>query len=129
MKQHEVANWVKSGPAPELLNAAEKLGRELQQKRLTTSQIRQVFSRLKSVEAKGYKGAQRTEFMMLKPYIAYAAGRPGSSEGTRILKEKVTWGIDAVLADDKNTAEEQRFYNFCKFFEAVLAYHRAHGGK
>ncbi|NLX18172.1 MAG: type III-A CRISPR-associated protein Csm2, partial [Desulfobulbus sp.] len=40
----------------------------------------------------------------------------------------MTWGIDAVLEGDSET-ETQRFNHFCKLFEAVLAYHRAHGGK
>lgn len=128
MDENQVKQWIRKGPSPDLLQAAESCGRELQKEKLTTSQIRQVFSKLKSIEAKGYKNeSQRIEFMMLKPYIAYAASRPGSAKGTKILKEKVSWAIDAVLEDPAN--EKQCFYNFCKFFEAILAYHRAYGGK
>nr|WP_320012210.1 type III-A CRISPR-associated protein Csm2 [uncultured Desulfobulbus sp.] len=153
-KEH-VVSWIKNGPDPKYVNEAEDFGRYLaselrnaikkdkfgkpQQDKwgntktvdesVTTSQIRQVFSKLKTIEAKGFTSAkQRTEFMMLKPYFAYAAGRQNKT-GLDRLKERVIWGIDAVLAPDSETSEEQRFYNFCKFFEAVLAYHRAAGGK
>ena len=134
MLKEEVRRWVNDGPAPEIINAARKFGEQINEKGLTTSQIRQVFSKLKSIEAKGYM-QQRSEFMMLKPFIAYAAGRQRKVQGLQDLKDRVTWGIDAVLdvkeADEKkHLAEEQkRFRNFCKFFEAILAYHRAVGGK
>ena len=49
------------------------IGRE---QHVTTSQIRQIFGKLKSIEAKGYDNDEtRTEFIMLKPLLAYAAGR------------------------------------------------------
>ena len=127
MNEQEVKSWVTSGPQPVLLNKAEELGKRLCDEKLTTSQIRQVFTKLKAIEAKGYV-EQKTEFMMLRPYIAYAAGRQIKVKGLQTFKEKITWGIDAVLAGDKET-EQSRFHNFCKFFEAVLAYHRASGGK
>jgi len=134
MQQEDVRRWIKDGPAPEIINAAKKFGEQIKKKGLTTSQIRQVFSKLKSIEAKGYMH-QRSEFMMLKPFIAYAAGRQSRVQGLQDLKDRVTWGIDTVLDvketdENKNLKEEQRrFRNFCKFFEAILAYHRAVGGK
>lgn len=134
MQQEEVMRWVKDGPAPETINAAKRFGEQIKEKGLTTSQIRQVFSKLKSIEAKGYMH-QRSDFMMLKPFIAYAAGRQSKVRGLQDLKDRVTWGIDAVLdvteTDEKKHLEEEqkRFQNFCKFFEAILAYHRASGGK
>ncbi|HDH97692.1 MAG TPA: type III-A CRISPR-associated protein Csm2 [Deltaproteobacteria bacterium] len=44
------------------------------------------------------------------------------------LKDRVNWGIDAVL-NGPVEEETKRFKNFCKLFEAILAYHKAHGGK
>lgn len=148
-----VENWIKKGPNTDCIINAEKFGKYIAldlkkavKKRkdgsvetypdgkpktvdesVTTSQIRQVFSKLKTIEAKGIEAdRQRTEFMMLKPYIAYASGRQKNT-GLDRLKERLTWAIDAVLEDPET--EKQRFYNFCKFFEAILAYHRAYGGK
>jgi len=127
MDNSQVKKWIEKGPSLSLLEATEDFGKSIAQGKgkLTTSQIRQIFTRLKALQAKGYAN-QRTEFMMLKPYIAYAAGRH-RSDGINALKEKITWGIEAVISGAPET-EELRFSNFCKFFEAILAYHRAHGG-
>ena len=128
MQEQQITSWVENGPQPDFLQAAEELGRDLKKNKLSTSQIRQVFTRLKSIEAKGYTG-RRTDFMMLKPYLAYAAGRQQKIRGLQTFKDKITCGIDAVLAGGSEAEEQQRFNNFCKLFEAVLAYHRASGGK
>jgi len=127
MDNRQVQQWIKDGPTPSLLQETENFGMSLVQQKLTTSQIRQVFSKLKNIEAKGFQ-TQRTEFMMLKPFIAYAAGRQKSVAGLQAFKEKISSAIDAVFDGDQES-EQIRFHNFCKLFEALLAYHRAHGGK
>ncbi len=129
MQKNEVEQWISSGPEPKLMDIAKEFGEEIKSSGLTTSQIRQVFSKLKSIEAKKYR-QQRTEFMMLKPFIAYAAGRQAKVNGLQKFKEKITWGINCVLdVHGDEIEEEKRFKNFCTFFEAILAYHRACGGK
>lgn len=125
MNDVDVKTWVENGPSPQLLEDTRMLGKRLAEKRLTTSQIRQVFTKLKAIEAKGYQD-QKIEFMMLKPFLAYAAGRQ-NNDGLREFKERMTSGIEAVIGGD-TAGESQRFKNFCKLFEAVLAYHKAHGG-
>lgn len=148
LTRKQVQNWIQKGPSNELLEETDRFGKYIavllkktdkrdktgnknedvsRDEIVTTSQIRQIFGKLKSIEAKGYGSpAQRSEFMMLKPLIAYAAGRHNKT-GLAKLKERVSWGIDAVL---EGTAEDelQRFKNFCLLFEAILAYHKAHGG-
>jgi CRISPR-associated protein Csm2 len=37
--------------------------------------------------------------------------------------------IDQVLQDADEVVIEKRFSNFAKLFEAILAYHKAYGGK
>ncbi|MBW1741475.1 MAG: type III-A CRISPR-associated protein Csm2 [Deltaproteobacteria bacterium] len=146
--KEQVEHWIQNGPSNELVTQTDKFGeyiaRQLkktdQRKKtgnnnediyrdeiVTTSQIRQIFGKLKSIEAKGFDSPeQRTEFMMLKPLIAYAAGRHDKT-GLDRLKERVCWGIDAVL-EGPPEQEPRRFKNFCRLFEAILAYHKAHGG-
>ncbi len=127
MNKQDVQQWIQYGPEPELVRKAEKFGRQLHKGKLTTSQIRQVFSKLKGIEAKGFL-ERRVDFIMLKPLMAYAASRQKAT-GLQDLKETVSWAIDeVVLAQDDNEALA-RFKNFCRFFEAVLAYHKAAGGK
>jgi CRISPR-associated protein Csm2 len=126
LAEQDVIHWIGNGPSPETIEQANRFGKDIS-KTVTRSQIRQIFTKLKSIEAKGYKESQqRLEFMMLKPYIAYAAGRH-KKLGLNELKKRLDWGIDAVLKNDVPD-EKQRFKNFCRLFEAILAYHRAHGG-
>jgi CRISPR-associated protein Csm2 len=127
MDTAQVEEWIKNGPNNSLLNVTEDFGKKLKDQGLTTSQIRQVFSKLKNIEAKGF-AQQRTEFMMLKPFIAYAAGRQQKVAGLQSFKTSISKAIDTVFADGESK-EETRFNNFCKLFEAILAYHRAHGGR
>jgi len=148
LEKEQVEKWVQDGPSLDLINQADEFGRyiaELLKKThpgdktndrkkdiakdetVTTSQIRQIFGKLKSIEAKGYNSAgQQTEFLMLKPLMAYASGRHNKT-GLERLKERIGWGIEAVLSGSEGD-KEQRFKNFCKMFEAILAYHKAHGG-
>ena len=145
----EVKEWVVQGPSLETINQVRLfgfyLGKTLKKAKVrnlkngkdkfvdesvTTSQIRQIFTKMKSIEAKGGLSdvTQRTDFLMLKPLLAYAVGRHKKT-GLDRLKERLDWGIDEVLSGSNEAEEQQRFNNFCKLFEAVLAYHRASGGK
>ncbi|MCX8042626.1 MAG: type III-A CRISPR-associated protein Csm2 [Desulfobacterota bacterium] len=125
MDKEKIKKWIQEGLTPESIKEAERFGKDIKEKDLTTSQIRQVFTKLKSIEAKGYR-ENKIEFLMLKPLLAYSAGRH-KKEGLKEFKDKITLAIDAVVegAEDE---QENRFKNFCKFFEAILAYHRSFGG-
>jgi CRISPR-associated protein Csm2 len=130
MKENEVKKWIQNGITVETISAVERFASEItnaekKAENVSTSQIRQIFTKLKSIEAKGYSG-QEVEFLMLKPMIAYTAGRH-KLERLNKLKKVVTAGIDAVTEADKEK-QKDHFNNFCRFFEAILAYHRAHGG-
>jgi len=102
-----------------LVEAAETLGPRLQRGRLTTSQIRNIYGMVKQMEMRGFDA---NEFVLLKPKLAYAAAR-ADTEGARTLKDVLTWAIDEVGSD------EAKFARFVDFFEAILAYHKAAGGK
>ncbi len=128
MEQRHVKHWIIKGPDNDLIERAKLLGKELNKGKLSTSQIRQVFTKLKGIEAKGYL-SKKVDFLMLKPLIAYAASRPPRPKGLQILKQKISWGIDEVVSANDDREALKRFKNFCRFFEAVLAYHKAAGGK
>ena len=106
---------IENGGEP-LVTAAEDLGRKLSGN-LNTSQIRKVYSAVKKIQMS--REFNRNELIMLKPKLAYASARNKSVEK---LKVALTEAIDHVDDNDK-------FKNFVDFFEAILAYHRAHGGE
>lgn len=128
MTTEQIRQWVVSGPSKGLIEKADEFGQKLKEQELTTSQIRQVFTKMKNIESKGLDQTRLGDFLMLKPFISYAAGRQDKCMGLQKLKGLVCDGIDCV-ADAKGEALQSHFRNFVKLFEAVLAYHRAAGGK
>jgi CRISPR-associated protein Csm2 len=106
--------------AEEIAVKALTSGRE----KVTTSQIRNIFGTVKSLEAKGMVSPEViSKLVLLKPKLAYAAGRHEKVQGMKVLQRVLSDAID--LVSEKN----DRFGMFCGFFEAILAYHKAHGGK
>ena len=107
--------------AKKMVECAEKLGKELKKGNVTTSQIRNAYGNMKKLEMLGWQDNRtRREVLLLKPRLAYAAGRHG--QGLAKLKEVMGHAIDAVH-------DEESFRRFCQFFEAIVAYHKAAGGK
>jgi len=118
----DITKWI-SEINQESIMFAEMFGIYLSLTDLTTSQIRNVFGAVKKMQIS--ETYEQTDFLMLKPRLFYAAQRKGT-EGSKEFANKIKVAIDAVInAVDKKKA----FDNFANFFEAILAYHRAAGGK
>lgn len=134
-----------------LITWAEKLGNGLAlNERLTTSQVRNFFGTVRQIQAvqaevepqprnnqEPARDTNRTQrlgdaphrqLMLLKPKLAYQAQRDKENrkgEGVMRLTEVLTPAIDLV-GRERNV---QHFHNFVEFFEAILAYHKAAGGR
>ena len=118
---------VRNDTAREMVQYAQRLGKELKQENVTTSQIRNAYGKMKKLEMFGWEGARtQREVLLLKPRLAYAAGRHGDKrkdqQGLYKLQEVMNQAIDSVT-------DEESFQRFCQFFEAIVAYHKAAGGK
>lgn len=111
--------WIKTGVNMDTVNFAEKFGKYLADNGLTTSQIRNIFGEIKRIQMKKFEYG-KSSFYLLKPKMAYAEQRNknGISELRRYFDK-----AHAVVTDDKT------FNNFVDFFEAILAYHKAFGGR
>jgi len=119
----ETIRKIIDGDTDLLVQKAEEIGRELKNKDLKTAQIRNIYGTVKKYEGQKFS-AEKTvsELTLLKPRLAYAAARERSVE---LLRDVLCDGIDAV----RGKRSEDSFKNFCKFFEAILAYYKAAGGK
>lgn len=112
-----------------LVEEADRLGKELVQNRLTTSQIRNIFGEVRSIEQDVSPTDQQLSLdvqrrlFMLKPKMAYQVGRFSNNHALQELVETLSKAIDWI-GNDKN-----RFQTFVNLFEAILAYHRRYGGK
>lgn len=92
---------------------------------LTTSQLRKFFGEVKRQQMMGY---DNTEFVMLKPKLAYAVGR-AKQNGKKFKSQKIE-DFYLVLADAIDKVEgsidkPKAFKNFITAFEAIVAYHKA----
>lgn len=123
------ASWITGGLNQEAIKYAEDFGRELA-RTLSTSQIRNVFGEVRRIQMKGQDATFESELILLKPKLAYARARKGTTgnEGAKDIEKVLGAAIDAVFAGDPKS-KYQRFENFANFFEAILAYHRSFGGK
>lgn len=84
--------------------------------KLTTNQLRKFFGEVKRQQMSGY---DQTDFVLLKPKLAYAVGRAKQKDSK--IKDFYVVISDAI---DK-VHNEQHFKNFIKIFEAIVAYHKA----
>lgn len=102
---------------------AEKVCRKIK-----TSQIRKIFGEIKDIEKELVGGGSwksiETDFYQLKPRLAHAKGRKLIPDEfydvIKISLNKVDVGTDIE--------RKENFKMFVKFLEAVVAYHKYHGG-
>ncbi|MEK7990282.1 MAG: type III-A CRISPR-associated protein Csm2 [Thiotrichaceae bacterium] len=116
--QHDVS------AAAKLVTCASDFGDYLANtKKVTTTQIRNAYGSMKKLEMAGWNEQTAQGLLLLKPRLAYAAGR--HKGGVKDLQEVISQAIDFVI----NTEDKKSFERFCQFFEAIVAYHKCHGGK
>jgi CRISPR type III-A-associated protein Csm2 len=81
---------------------------------LTTSQLRNIFSKIKPM-----KTAQQLQ--LVRPQLAYVAARQQKKEARNVISL-----LERIV---KEANDDQQVESFIKFFEAVVAYHKLHHGK
>ncbi len=119
IKDEELKAVILKGDAVTLNETADKLGRYYNQggerEKLSSSQIRGILDHLQRMAGFDPKAVQ-----LLRPKLAYAAGRhKGKVMELQKVADRAIQMIDGPGA----------FENFKDFFEAIVAYHRYHGGK
>lgn len=121
------------------LSALEQLGKDLARKEsesigdqrnqnrtrtieaMSTSQIRRFFGAVKRIQADfdNLKG----EIILLEPKLAYAVGRDENKSKIKKFYQEISPLLKAINEDEK------KFKNFVSIVEAIVAYHKVHGGK
>ncbi|WP_020562246.1 type III-A CRISPR-associated protein Csm2 [Methylosarcina fibrata] len=101
-------------------NLAKNIARDV-----STSQIRNAYGTVKKLEMQSvFTDKAHRELLLLKPKLAYARGRAQKKDAFKMLEDALGAAIDAV-----DVKQPETFKRFCNFFEAILAYHKANGGK
>lgn len=115
------ASWITNEASKELVDYAEEAGRFMAKNGLTNSKIRSIYGEIKRIQMGNFDN-EKSSFYLLKPKVAYALGRDDKNEGLRLFK--------MIFDRSSEDVSDQRSYqNFCGFIEAILAYHKAYGGK
>jgi CRISPR-associated protein Csm2 len=112
-----LAEW----DARNLVERADSIGRELKNKNVTTSQIRNFLDEVNRIEAENRRrrgSFDGSQVVFLDIQLAYAAGREDR------LKDFARLFSAAI----KQVRSKKDFDRFVKFTQAVVAYHRFHGG-
>lgn len=122
-----LADMVKNEVDEKFIDAAEQFGKYLVRQKLNTTQIRKIFGQVKKIEHLEDPKKFLPQLLMLLPIMAYTVER---NHQVQPLREVLEPAIKAVN-DAKDDPEEakKRFRLFCRGFEAIIAYHRAAGGR
>lgn len=93
-----------------------------------TSQLRAFYSavnriRVQSQQANGFSPEIERSLILLKPKLAYAAGRH------KTLKSFQSFMVQAIDGVVNSNGKKLALTNFFDLLEAVVAYHKFHGGK
>lgn len=121
----------------QLVIFASQTAERLVKDQLTRGQIRNIFTEVRKIEAlwdaEGVKKPEERDYnkalrrlVMLKPKMDYQTSRIPQVQR---LKEVLTEAIDSVAAASDKQEQDKRFKRFMNLFEAILAYHRAMGGR
>jgi len=121
------------GNAELLIKRAREIGQALKDAGLSMAQIRGIFGTVRRIEMRWTEKATEDEetreemreramrqLLLLQPKLEYQARRQRAVEG---LKNVLIPAIEQVQGD------RDRFGRFVEFFEAILAYHVAAGGR
>ncbi len=108
-------------PAEELVDIADRLGKYLKDNNLKTSQVRRFLDGVRRIDIHFDRGRSfnRDSIILLKPKLAYAAGRQSSVKPLMDILEP------AISA---STDSYESFKKLLALIEGIMAYHKFHGG-
>lgn len=115
------AEWITNEADAQLPEFADRMGKYMADNKLTNSKIRSIYLEIKRIQMGGFE-KEKASFYLLKPKVAYALGRDEKNKGLRLFK---------LVFDkcSKDVSDQKTYHNFCNLLEAILAYHKANGGK
>jgi CRISPR-associated protein Csm2 len=112
----------------EIIDFAEKIGKKKLIK-IPSSKLRKFYDYINDIDVNEENDKWFVKFAFIKPKIAYNIGKEKDGnikDALRYLHKLVSIAIDDIdksLSENRDEAVE-KFRNFKKFFEAVVAYHR-----
>lgn len=114
-----------------IVQKAENMALQFTRDKLKTNQIRNFYSAITRMRAdyeqaedgKGYDKV-KNQLIMLKPKLAYAAGRQ-----TAVRANFYPFMTTAIQSIEQASDKTKSIENFFLLVESVVAYHKFHGGE
>ena len=137
--ESDIQKIILDGDVELLVKWADKIGDALADQRLSTNQIRNVYGTVRQIQLRWDKPGSATEAqafrdaILLRPKLAYYAEREKQARGGA-----QTLGMETLqsvlepalkLVGENGQPRHDRYQRFVEFFEAIVAYHKKHGGK
>ncbi len=117
-EKEDIQKIIKERDAKVLNSLANKLGKKYSRD-ISTSQIRNVLDRIQRMP-----NYNPNELLLLEPLLAYVVGKQQKNKRSAFdhFYQVISEAINQVKKDED-------FEYFRRFVEAIVAYHRYHGGK
>ena len=116
----------------EIDSISENYGLMLADRRegIKTNQVRNIFATVQSLRTKlktmkKWNAELHQELVLIKPKLAYAAGR---QKNVKPLYELLSKGIQITVNSPEET-KTKALENFIQLVESIVAYHKFHGGR
>lgn len=110
---------------------ADQIGLRIAHK-VATSQIRNIYGTVRQIEMnwRGDPEGSYRQAVLLRPKISYATARAprDRDQGMKDLESVLVPALGAVTEAKDAPQRHEYFVRFVEFFEAILAYHKKHGG-
>lgn len=131
--------WISEGITIDAIRFADKFGEYLccltdrgphKDNAMTKNQIRNFFSEVRLIQRSNLD-QKISQFLLLLPKLAYAEARVlGKKRDNRIRDFRtIIEKAHKATQIEEEEGRSDRFQRFVDFLEAILAYHKSHGGK
>jgi CRISPR-associated protein Csm2 len=118
-------DWITIGVDDDCMNLCEKLAIDMVNARISSSFLRNIFGELRRIEAGGFD-KHRTEFVLLRPKLAYTCGR--AIERNNNAKDELKALQELYKLSAQKVTNALCFQNLVSIMEAIIAFHKANGG-
>lgn len=121
---------IKKNEICELVKEAKRIGEKLNDDEVKTNQIRNFYSsisKMKVLHKQGKIDQLWIELCLLKPKLAYAAGRQTPVRKT--FKPELTFAIESIENIKETEERKEVITKFFAFVESLVAYHKFFGDK
>lgn len=125
-------SWISNGFTEETIHFAEEFGKYCQNKKLSSTQLRNIFGELKNIQLRLLNNEfdkERGRILLMRAKMAYAVARDSNSRNNN-SRNKIMGDFQKIFElAHKEIKDIQTFNRFVDFFTAIIAYHKAAGGK